>query len=74
MSASVTVYTIPSCPQCTATKRALTKRGVAFQEVDLTTDENARETLKAEGFMSAPVVITDNDSWTGFRPDKIQSL
>jgi glutaredoxin-like protein NrdH len=26
------------------------------------------------GFMSAPVVITDDDSWAGFKPDKINGL
>jgi glutaredoxin-like protein NrdH len=24
--------------------------------------------------MQAPVVITENDSWSGFRPDKIDEL
>jgi hypothetical protein len=26
------------------------------------------------GFKSAPVVITDSDSWAGFQPDKINAL
>jgi hypothetical protein len=28
----------------------------------------------SKGFKSAPVVITDNDSWAGFNPDKISEL
>ena len=26
------------------------------------------------GFMQAPVVVTETDSWAGFRPDKISEL
>ena len=26
------------------------------------------------GYMQAPVVVTDNDHWSGFRPDKIATL
>ena len=32
----ITVYTKPSCVQCNATKRALVKAGLAYEEVDLT--------------------------------------
>jgi glutaredoxin-like protein NrdH len=30
--------------------------------------------LKALGYMQAPVVVTDQDHWSGFRPDKIEEL
>lgn len=39
MSAAVTVYSKPRCVQCEATKRALTKAGINYDEVDLTTNE-----------------------------------
>jgi glutaredoxin-like protein NrdH len=26
------------------------------------------------GYMQAPVVVTENDHWSGFRPDKIGTL
>lgn len=71
---SITVYTKPSCVQCTATKRALTKSGLAFNEVDLTEDAEALETVKALGYQQAPVVFADGDHWAGFRPDKIKAL
>jgi glutaredoxin-like protein NrdH len=37
-------------------------------------DENALEAVKALGYLQAPVVITDEDHWSGFRPDKINEL
>lgn len=74
MPVSITVYTKPSCVQCNATKRALAKAGLEYQEVDLTEDAEALEAVKALGYQSAPVVFADGDHWSGFRPDKIKSL
>ena len=40
----------------------------------LTTDAAALDTIKGLGYLQAPVVTTDNDHWSGFRPDKIATL
>ena len=69
---SITVYTKPSCVQCNATKRALDKAGLAYNEVDLTQDAEALEAVKSLGYQSAPVVFADGDHWAGFRPDRIK--
>lgn len=69
-----TVYTKPSCVQCDMTKRMLDKIGVEYNTVDITEDSAAMEMVLGLGFKSAPVVITDSDSWAGFQPDKINSL
>lgn len=71
---TVTVYTKPACVQCNATYRALEKKGVSYRSVDITQDAEALERIKAMGYMQAPVVVTDNDHWSGFRPDKIETL
>ena len=42
--------------------------------MDLSQDAAALERLRAQRFMSAPVVVTEDDSWSGFRPDKIMEL
>jgi glutaredoxin-like protein NrdH len=31
-------------------------------------------TYRALGYLQAPVVVTDDDHWSGFRPDKIATL
>jgi glutaredoxin-like protein NrdH len=69
-----TVYTKPSCVQCDMTKKMLDKIGVDYKTVDITEDSAAMEMVLGMGFKSAPVVITDTDSWAGFNPDKINSL
>ncbi|WOO98124.1 glutaredoxin-like protein NrdH [Micrococcus terreus] len=71
---TVTVYTKPACVQCNATYRALDKKGIVYQSVDMSQDAEALERVRAMGYMQAPVVITDADHWSGFRPDKIEEL
>src|SRR3546814_792763 len=71
---AITVYTKPSCVQCTATYRALDSKGIEYEVHDLSQDADALEQVKALGYLQAPVVITDEDHWSGFRPDKIDEL
>lgn len=71
---AITVYTKPSCVQCNATYRALDAKGIEYDIQDLTEDPAALEQVKALGYMQAPVIITDEDHWSGFRPDKIDEL
>lgn len=70
----VTVYTKPSCVQCDQTKRLLKKNGVEFETIDITKDDDALKKILDMGFKAAPVVITDNDAWAGFNPDKINKI
>jgi glutaredoxin-like protein NrdH len=76
-----TVYSLPDCVQCTATKLYLKKRGVEYDEVNLTQDNDAWElATKTLGYKSAPVVVVrDGDDnivghWNGFSPEKIEKL
>lgn len=71
---TITVYTKPSCVQCTATYRALDKAGIEFDTVDISQDPEARDFVMALGYLQAPVVVAGDDHWAGFRPDRIKSL
>ena len=71
----ITVYSKPSCVQCTATYRALDNKGVRYEVVDLTAQPaKVVDEFKARGLLQAPIVVTDTDTWTGFRPDKVAAL
>ncbi len=70
----VTVYTKPACVQCNATYKALDKLGVAYESVDISLDQEARDYVMALGYLQAPVVVAGGDHWSGFRPDRIKSL
>lgn len=71
---AITVYTKPSCVQCNATYRSLDNKGIEYEIIDVSEDAEALETVKALGYMQAPVVVTEDDHWSGFRPDKIDEL
>ena len=70
----VQLFTKPNCQPCKATKRVLNSKGVPYEEIDMSTNEDAREMVKRMGFMQAPVIITDDDSWSGFNPAKLGAL
>lgn len=69
-----TVYTKPQCVQCGATIKALDKAGLEYELVDITADDDARDYVMALGYLQAPVVVTDTDHWSGFRPDRIKKI
>lgn len=71
---AVTVYTKPACVQCKTTYRALEKAGIPFDTVDVSTDEDARDYVMALGYLQMPVVVTEGEHWSGFRPERIKAL
>ncbi len=75
MAQKVVLYSKYDCIQCMMTKRLLDSLGIAYQEINL--DESPQfleHVTKDLGFMAAPVVETDTDAWSGFRPGKIRAL
>ena len=76
MTAAVTVYTKPNCPQCSMTKKQLDKLGIEHTTVDVSTDPDAHAYVTGLGYASAPVVVVnDGEShWSGFRPDHLRGL
>lgn len=78
----VRVYTrAEGCQQCVYTKKRLTQRGIAFEEVVV--DPNDPDDVNAQalaflGFSSVPVVLVSTpageSSWAGFSPDRIDAL
>lgn len=73
MSAPITVYSKPSCVQCTATQRALGQAGLDYEVIDLADNEAALQEVLAMGYQQAPVVVAGDTSWSGFRPDLIKA-
>jgi glutaredoxin 3 len=54
----VTIYTTPFCPYCFMAKRLLTRKGLAFEEIDVAGDPALREELriKAGGRTTVPQI------------------
>ncbi|XKH58716.1 NrdH-redoxin (plasmid) [Citricoccus nitrophenolicus] len=74
------VYSKPGCVQCNATYRALDKKGINYEVVDMSKDADALDLVLSRGHLQAPVMIVFNadgsihESWDGFRPDKIEDF
>lgn len=61
---TVTIYTKPGCPYCTAARNDLIARGVEYVDVDVTTAPGGMEKL-AEltlGAMEVPVLVAEDGS------------
>ena len=56
---TVEIYTTPYCPYCVAAKRLLAKKGVSFQEIDVSRDSGLREamTKRASGRRTVPQIF-----------------
>ena len=76
MTAAVTVYTKPNCPQCTMTKKQLDRLGIEHTTVDVTVDPDAHAYVTGLGYQQAPVVVVNDGErhWGGFRPDHLKEL
>ena len=74
MNGTITVYTKPACVQCNATYKALDKAGIAYEKVDISIDDEAREYVLGLGYLQAPVVVAGDEHWSGFRPDRIKAI
>lgn len=70
----VTIYSTPGCAACFATKRALDKQGIAYEEVDLSERPDLVARFRQEQMRSAPVVEAGDQKWAGYHPEKIREL
>jgi glutaredoxin-like protein NrdH len=62
------------CVQCTATYRRIEESGLPAEIHYFEDNPEKLEEFKNRGFMSAPVMVTDDEIWAGFRPDKLDPL
>jgi glutaredoxin 3 len=73
MATEVTVYTTRVCSYCVAAKRLLTARGVAYQEIDVSSDDAKRAWLvEATGRRTVPQIFIAGESIGGY--DELAAL
>ena len=64
---SITVYTTDFCPFCTSAKTLLSKRDIAFEEINLARDPDGRAKLiEVTGMTKFPQILIDGESIGGF--------
>lgn len=70
----IKIYSKPNCVQCVATYKELERKGIQYEVIDLTTDNEAFDYVQSLGYSSVPVVMYGDIHWSGFRPDKIATI
>ena len=72
--AKVEVYTTTFCPFCTRAKSLLTRKGVAFDEIDVTDDDALRTKMveMAGGRRTVPEIFINGKIIGGF--DELKAL
>ena len=69
------VYSLPSWPECLATKEFFRQKGVAFQEFDLSKDQAAvTKMLKLTRQKRVPVIQKGERFVVGFLSEEIEKL
>jgi glutaredoxin 3 len=64
---NVTIYTTDRCPMCVGAKALLERRGIGYEEVNLSRDPDGRAELqRVTGMLSFPQIVIDGESLGGF--------
>ena len=71
----IKVYSQPTCSACNEMKEYLKKRGVEFDEIDITTNREAlNEMIKVHKVRVTPLLIMGDRKLVGFDPVAIDKL
>lgn len=71
----VKVYSTPTCPYCVTLKEFLKSKNIAFEDIDVASDEKAREEMvQKTGQLGVPVIDIDGQIVVGFDKVKICQL
>ncbi len=59
-NSSVTIYTGASCPYCIRAKQLLNNKGVPFEEIDITDNQDLeKEMVRLTGKMTVPQILIE---------------
>lgn len=69
----VKVYSTPTCPWCKIAKQFLRENKIKFEEVDVSSNqEAAKDMIKRSGQMGVPVIDVDGQLLIGFDKEKLK--
>jgi glutaredoxin 3 len=73
MANSVKIYSTPTCPWCIRTKQFLKDSNIIFEDLDVSTNEQAaEEMIQKSGQMGVPVLDIDGQIIVGLDKEKIK--
>lgn len=69
---SIILYTQPHCPACRRIKEFFAEQGIAYQELNVADDYDARDDLwEVHGSQNTPTVVIDGEVLIGFRRETL---
>ncbi|MDD5281273.1 MAG: glutaredoxin domain-containing protein [Candidatus Omnitrophica bacterium] len=75
MVKTVKVYSTPTCPWCIRAKQFLKENNIDFQDIDVSSDQQAvDELMQKTGQMGVPVLDIEGEIIVGFDREKIKSI
>jgi len=75
MAKKVKVYSTPTCPYCIRVKQFLKDAAVVFEEIDVSSDQDAaQDMIKRTGQMGVPVIDIDGEFIVGFDKERIKKI
>lgn len=73
MAKKVEVYSTATCPYCVRLKQFLNDNNIAFENYDVSSNqEKAEEMIKKTGQMGVPVIDVEGQIIVGFDKEKIK--
>ena len=74
MDKNVKVYSTPTCPWCIRTKQFLKDHNISFEDIDVSSNQQAAEEMvQRSGQMGVPVVDINGQIIVGFDKEKINT-
>lgn len=70
----VTLYTTPGCVACRQTAKTFERKGIVFDSLNLEQHPELADQFRSLGYTAAPIIISDEMQWSGFRLNKIEEL
>lgn len=72
---SVSIYSTPTCPYCAQAKQYLKDKSIPYTDIDVSSDEKARqEMIDKSGQMGVPVIVVDDQMIVGFDRGRLEQL
>ena len=72
---NVTIYTTPTCVYCKTAKEFFSENNIAYEEKDVSKDQEAlKDMVRKSGGMAVPVIDIDGKVVTGFNKDEVAEL
>ncbi len=71
----IVIYSVPKCPICKRAKAYLDKKGMPYEDIDISADEEAaHEMIHRSGQMATPVIFVGNRMMLGFNQKKMDQM